>query len=309
MSNLEIQRAKECRALHISSGHPSDSTFKEALDNGVWPLNALTSKDVDNSNKLLGPCAACVEGKMTNPSEPSTHELRADEVGELLYIDLLKSYTKCIGGHTQALVTRDYKSGYITVTGMVNKTTDSIVQAIPSIISFYHSYGHTCKVLVFDHEATFVALENRIPGVRVQYTPAGMKNKHVERAIREIREKDRCARANLPYQVPADLEIELWQAVAESINALPNSASGPNHTPFQLVTQLRPVPRPIAFGTPVLCYARNNNDPQQRAEHLKEITEFTYLKLDLLCHAGKLSRRKLTRRTGTLSDARRWFLQ
>lgn len=266
MSHLEIQRAKQCRDLHIANGHPSDSTLQEALDNGAWPMVDLTSRDLTNSTKLLGICLGCTEGKKINPSEPATNELRAHLKGELLYMDLLKPVVRCIGGHTQALVSRDYITSYITINGMNDKSTQSIVQTIVSIIAFYLSYGHTVKVIVFDHEATFVAVEHKIPGVRVQFTPAGMKNKHVERAIREIKEKDRCTRANLPYELPAELEIECWIAQAESINLLPNIASGPNHTPFQLVTNTRPILRPFPFGVAVLTYARKYNDPESRAE-------------------------------------------
>lgn len=266
MSHIEIERARQCRDLHVANGHPSDSTLTEALDNGAWPMVDLTSRDLVNSTKLLGICPGCTEGKMTNPSEPSTTELRAHLKGELLYMDLLKSVVRCIGGHTQALVSRDYVTSYITINGMADKSSQNIIQAIISIIAFYLSYGHTVKVIVFDHEATFVSIEHKIPGIRVQFTPAGMKNKHVERAIREIKEKDRCTRANLPYELPAELEIESWIAQAESINLLPNNASGPNHTPFQLVTNVRPILRPFPFGIAVLAYARKYNDPESRAE-------------------------------------------
>lgn len=304
MSAIEIQRAKDCRELHNTTGHPSDSTMAEALDNGVWPMIDLTSRDLRNSNKLLGNCPACAEGKMVNPTEPSTNELRATEVGELLYMDLLKPFTRCIGGHTQALVSRDYVSSYLTVNGMHDKTSQNIIQTVLSIIAFYLSYGHTVKVLVCDHEQTFVAMEHKIPGVRVQFTPAGMKNKHVERAIREIKEKDRCTRANLPYELPADLEIECWAAQAESINCLPNSASGPNHTPYQLVTKMRPTPRPIAFGIAVLAYARSHSDPQQRAEwglFLSELFKGNY-RVYLPQYRNIVSRRKVVPQTSYPSD-------
>ena len=109
---------------------------------------------------------------MTNPPEPDNLEVRANLPAEVLYCDINKTYVRCIGGHTQALITRDYVTGYMTDTGMIDKTTNSILQSLLSIIAFYHSYGHTVKLLVMDHEATFVALENKIPGVRLQFTPA-----------------------------------------------------------------------------------------------------------------------------------------
>ena len=266
MTHLEIERAHQCRRLHESSGHPSDETMTEALNNGVWPLIDLTSRDLKNANQILGPCAACYEGKMTNPSEPANKEIRATMPGELLYCDLLKTYGKCISGFTQALVTRDAVTSYMTVTGMIDKTANSIQKSLESIIAFYKSFGHTVRVLVMDHEATFIALENKIPGVRCQFTPATMHNKPIERAIRELKEKDRCVRAHLPYQLPCNVEIEVWIAVCESINSLPNSATGPNHTPFQLVTNMRPNVRPIATGKPVQVPARKANDPNQVAE-------------------------------------------
>jgi hypothetical protein len=72
LTAIAIQRAKDVRALHESVGHPGDTAFKQALEHGVWPNVNFTGKDVDNSNRVLGPCAACAEGKMVAPPEPAT---------------------------------------------------------------------------------------------------------------------------------------------------------------------------------------------------------------------------------------------
>jgi hypothetical protein len=98
------------------------------------------------------------------------------------------------------------------------------------------------------------------------YTPTDLHNKHIERLVRELKEKWRCMRADLPYKMPACLNFEGLLAAAESINCVPNKQTEPTRTAIEIVTGKRPYARPHKFGQPGLCHVRRQDNPDLRAE-------------------------------------------
>jgi hypothetical protein len=59
-----LQRAREVEELHERLGHPSNDVMKVMLDRSTSPDIRVASRDVDNAERWLGPCAPCLEGKM-----------------------------------------------------------------------------------------------------------------------------------------------------------------------------------------------------------------------------------------------------
>ena len=218
MHATEISRAKEIITLHQNLGHPSDHILKEALRDRIYQGVMLSPKDVDNARKLFGKCPACLQGNMREPNHDASKIFQTDVPGEILYADLKKTTVTCFEGHTQMLIMRDYYSGYITVTGMKDKSTVSIVKACNSVMLFYSSHGHRTKRLVFDHEAVFVAVQGKIPSVVCTYTPAGLHNRLVERAIQELGIRKLSAECALPYVLDKRLEVCGYGNAARSSN-------------------------------------------------------------------------------------------
>jgi hypothetical protein len=59
-----LQRTREVRDLHERLGHPSNDVLRIMLDHSTFPDIRVTSRDVDNAERWLGPCTAYLEGKM-----------------------------------------------------------------------------------------------------------------------------------------------------------------------------------------------------------------------------------------------------
>ncbi len=51
------------------------------------------------------------------------------------------------------------------------------------------------KKLVFDSKAVFKSAERSVNYAECTYTPIDLHNKHIERLVREIKERWRCMRA------------------------------------------------------------------------------------------------------------------
>jgi hypothetical protein len=71
---------------------------------------------------------------------------------------------------------------------------------------------------------------------------------------------------DLTYTLPTVLYGELLDAAIVSVNALPDTKSGPHMSPYQIITGRRPKPRSFKFGTVGLCYSLRADTPDDRAE-------------------------------------------
>lgn len=58
-----------------------------------------------------------------------------------------------------------------------------------------------------------------------------MKNKPVERKVQELKDKKRCMKADLKYDLPDKLDGELIVAAKIAINSMLNRKTGPGLTP------------------------------------------------------------------------------
>jgi hypothetical protein len=272
LTTEQRERAKRARLVHCILGHPCDDVLCQGLDNGVYQdLGGLTGEDVKNAEKMLGPCEACVEAKMVAPEEPPSDHPPATRVGEHLFMDLhalTKGHVDSLGGHRQWILGVDEKSGMPFSVGAATKTQKSICEGIDAVIAGFNQYGHRVENITFDSEAVFIACGDyiRSRGISPHYTPAGLHNKRAERLVRQLKEKREAIKCSLPYELPDVLYGELLAAAIEAIGSVPNKATGPTMTPYQMVTKTRPAVKKHQFGQPGLCYSKRQDAPDQRAE-------------------------------------------
>ncbi len=129
-----LQRAREVRELHERLGHPSKDVMKVMLDHSTSPDIRVTSRDVDNAERWLGPCTPCLEGKMIARKQARLWGgPDAMAVGDMVCLDLIQGEELSLGGNMQLLIGRDVYSGYGFPVGMKNKQTDTIMTACVSI--------------------------------------------------------------------------------------------------------------------------------------------------------------------------------
>jgi hypothetical protein len=263
-----MDRATAAWKLHSKLGHPSRDTLTSALDHNVLQDVFLTGRDLTAAYDIYRSCDACVEGKMTAPSEPTSKSAPAPAVGHTLSVDFIFFMTPTIGGNVLAVIGRDECSGYLLKASSKNKKGESVLACLMTFLSFLSTFGHVCARMVFDNEAVFVSVRVALghEGVEAVYLPSGLHNKRVERAIRHIKECQRSMLGDLPYALPAILHGELLDAAIVSINAMPDTRSGPTISPYQLVTHRRPKVRSHVFGSVGMCYSIRADSPNDRAE-------------------------------------------
>lgn len=245
------QRARALRAwkLCYQLGHAGHDKIAKDLDNGAHPECDLTSVDVKNGVELYGPCPACPEGKMNNPTEPPSTTPPAEKIGEHLHIDLIKLKSTCIGGYTQLLVAVDEKSGFVSIIPTLNKSTAQLCEAESQLIKFYNQYGHTVSKITSDGENNLKSTKQFLAGYKIEYnfTPAEHHEKRVERYIQTLKKRKMAILASLDYELPDDLEAEAFIAAAHSMNSSSCKVSAP-YTPYHLVTGKKVIIPVFYFG-------------------------------------------------------------
>jgi hypothetical protein len=264
----ERKRAAEARRLCWVQFHPGSERIQRGLDNGNWPDTPLTSQDVRNADELLGPCRACLEGKMRAAAKVKESPYPpASKVGEVLHCDLIPLKSVSVGGNTFLLFAVCEKSNYVSIVSLKNKSTLSLCTAFDHIIAEYASYSHKVTRIQTDHEANFIACKTHLGMKNVVLTalPAGEHEEIAERNIQTIRARKRSAEAALTYQLPANLEAEAFIAAAAGLNRTPCSRSG-LFTPTQLVTGQKPFIPKHYFGEVGLFHKRRQDNTDQRSE-------------------------------------------
>jgi hypothetical protein len=224
------ERAEETQKLHERLAHPSEEVLKNMLNSGNILNTHLTAKDVDKYRSIVGTCKGCAIGKMTRQSQPESLTPVAENIGDLLHMDIV-----FFAGQTYLLSSDDH-SNHILSIKMENKEVDTVVEAIHLICDIYTQHGFTVKEIRTDAEAVFIAATGDIHrmGVKHSTTAPDHHEVNIERMVRTIKEKTRALIHNLPYQLPKMLYCHAWQYSIISHNKVSNSKTG-NSTPNILV--------------------------------------------------------------------------
>ena len=258
----EIQRAREALVLHETMHHPCDSVLKAALQQNIFQNQHLNPRDVDNMRRLVPVCPACLASKMVIREVQHHPNIQTYNTAEWLYIDIVPMLNRGIGGKRYMVYCTEYRTEYVIIDGIMTKRTVDIYTVLKSIYLFYKSVNMLNKVYVFDHEQTLLALRPLLLqlGVQSKYTPAGMKNKRIERVVQDIQAKVKAARLQLEYILPDNIEEYEHKAAAMSHNSLPN-ANINNSSPTQMITGVRPTAPRYKLGTFVLAHCRTDKTP------------------------------------------------
>jgi hypothetical protein len=108
------------------------------------------------ANEVLGPCDACIEGKMTAPPEPLSTSWHDTGIGHTMYYDIYPLKHETIGGNKLLLIGTESSSGYVTMGFSQKKDEDSVFRMVSESVAELNQYGHRVRRAVFDHEATLL---------------------------------------------------------------------------------------------------------------------------------------------------------
>jgi len=255
----EIQLAKLARTLHKRMGHCSDDCLKNiSRHNSLneWPI---TAKDVDNANVLFGKCAACMQGKMTEPAAPTSMSAPPLEIGDTIHCDLF--FIKKV----PYLISVEDKTGYKMIAELKSKSRIHLEPALEKMVKHLKSYGWNCKQIRSDRENVFRSCEAFLNNMKIELklSVAGRHERKAERSIRTLKERFRTVLHSLPYKLPHKLYAHLVYSCVSDLNIAPNVLTGAL-TPRELITNAKVNAKDslrASFGTIVMFKITNQNHP------------------------------------------------
>ena len=233
----ERKRFDAAISLHQALDHPSDSALCDALDNGAYSNCTVTSKDVRDARKFMGPCVSCLRGKMKAASSPTSESEACDVIGDTLHADII--FIRGTGGKKLPyLLTVEHVTGFVLCGRLKSKRSADVIEMIRRVRAKYISFGWTVRNLRTDREIVFVSIEPAINemGIRISFTAPDRHEKRTERTVDTIRSKARATQSGLLYKLPAKCMPYLITHVCSSHNSVPNERSGSSRTPRNMVT-------------------------------------------------------------------------
>jgi len=236
LTDIERQRAIQVRELHNALGHPSDSAMIKLLQGGKLRGCPLGTRDVEEANKLLGPCLACRMANM--PEAPAPASLREPPRldGEQFNADIMfvkdSGWTK-----SPYLVLVDERNGMIIGRHLANRSVKVLHPAMETIINFIEALMRRRPRRIFvDRESVLKDFES-FASVQVVRSAANRHARVAERAIRTVKDRMRATLTSLPYKLPGQLYKHLADWSIQRINMIPNSKSFPR-TPGEIYVSL-----------------------------------------------------------------------
>jgi hypothetical protein len=177
----------------------------------------------------------------------------------VLHGDFIFLKQTSVGGNNVIFFTVDEFSGFCK--GVAGKSKAAAPACAMATVAEFNAFQHQVRRMHTDSEAVLKAMKKPLGmiGVHLEAYPPGLFEKRAERSIQTVKARKRTVLASLPYELPPELECELYLSIIAAMNDVPNSTSAPL-SPTQLVTHRKPTPRPYSFGQTGLYYVNTNKE-------------------------------------------------
>jgi len=231
-TNAEVKKAHLVRSIMKKLGFTSAGELARMITTGAIINSPITLSDIAITNKIFGPDASALKGKMTNAGPVSIksneviHMVRTNQSvhADIMYVDeekFLLSVVKPINMLVVSHIThRNAKLLHKTLTGQLDHLSEK---------------GFKVDKVFVDAELSMTALRGTIPNVEINVAGTGSHEQFAERAIRLVKERVRCIMAGLMYHVPKVLLKWVVTFCVNRINCTPRS-SGINISPREAFT-------------------------------------------------------------------------
>lgn len=231
--------------LHERYGHANRNALKKMIkEKSVLGLEGF-SKHQSSSVKTLRreiDCEACLRGKQTKKSYPSSSRSRATKVGERLHADMVGPICPSIGGKLYFCLFKDEYSNFRTIYFI--KSKDEFLDCLQKCVSKIKSdTGIEVRKLFSDHATeltsnkakTYQVENNIVHEMSAPFCP--QQNGFIERDNRTVLEYTRTML--LSRKLPQELWGEAANTVVYLLNRLINSNTG-SKTPYEIYTGVKP---------------------------------------------------------------------
>lgn len=226
------QRRKSIFDLQRRLGYPSFEVLYNMLKNKSIVNTDIVYTDLMPYKESLNNHAGRLLNVMTSQTNKSSTTPTVTSIGELINADLIFDR---VGNTYLYLEDRFHKLRAIY--HLADKQTDTIVEHIRELASFYKSYGKQIRKIVTDDEATFRAMSNPLGriGIQVGQTSPGDHNKIIERSVRTLKSMVYTIKSSLSYELPDVLMPKLFYHAVHLLNRSWNTNSG-SSTPWEIHT-------------------------------------------------------------------------
>jgi len=242
-SHREYDNAKKARDMHAMVGYPSDGDYKRMIKHGLIHNCDVTVQDVTNATNIFGKSIFELKGKTARARpDPVIENYVAVPKG---IAERHKNVSLCIDfmfvQSVVMLVTVSKNIKFTTLSVMKSRSLRETERELMNIINLYRRRGFVINVIHCDRE--FLALQQSDLAQHIDFNVVAM-NEHVpevERQIRVVKERIRCAWFHLPYATkPRKMVAALAKMVVLWLNNFtPCSNISETYSPRQIVQCMR----------------------------------------------------------------------
>ena len=238
----EVERAISARRAQSMSGHPSEQVLKREVSrsdgHSLFRDCPISSKDVDNANKIFGPSLPIVKGKERRgkPDRVDPEYISIpQQVLELNKFLTLVADVMFVNG-LPFFVTLSRNIRFMTVKFVPRRTAVELANTLKESIMLYRRAGYVCQTALMDGE--FAKLQAKLSDEIVINTCS--KNEHVgeiEAKLKDVKNRCRSIIASLPFSVlPNAIVTALVHHAVMMMNAFPASQGvSQQYSPRELV--------------------------------------------------------------------------
>lgn len=269
----EIKGANQAQREQEIIGWRSDTTYRTLVSDNLLKHSTVIPDDVQRAEYIYSTAAALSEGKMTRVTPPVVGKIEKVELPapiSKMHKDVELHVDFFFVNKIAFLHTKSATINFLTAQHCLNRTKETITDAILKVIKVYTCRGFNVTAVHGDGEFNINMLKDEIFSAKLVIYA---KDQHVpiaERSIRTIKEWCRCACHAVPYTKYTKLMVKsliesriMWLNRFPSTNGLSTTLS-----PSTIVTgEPKPDMRKsrIPFGSYAMVYTSTSNDMKARS--------------------------------------------
>ena len=221
----EYERAVQARKLMHTVGAPTTSNLKSMLRQNVIMNCPVTTKDVDNAEKIFGKDVSSLKGKSMQPTPTTVIDDYVDIPREIMENNA--NLELCMDimfiNELPFLTTIDRQIKFRSLVPMESRMSTESFKRIDMVLRHYNEAGFTIQKIYCDGE--FRSMMDKVSdelGIEMNYANPDEHVPEIERSIRVIKERFRTAYYRLPYrQIPKTMIRYLAMKVTSDLNLFP----------------------------------------------------------------------------------------
>lgn len=238
-SKRQVKQAVEARKLQRRLGFVSRKTLIEMLNNGALLNCELTSSDVERAEKIFGQDVGEIKGKSVAAKSPVVNmdekiHYQVQQRDEVVNCDIMfinkKPFLASVFNDTE----------YTMLTRLKSRNATEVMKALRKQFYEMKKQGYNIRVLRTDGESGISKDERNVNelasmGIEIDVTGATEAVQKIERKIRTIKERARCALCTLPYALTSKLVDILLMWATNKVNIVPTRNTQEYQSPREKV--------------------------------------------------------------------------